>query len=82
MLRTAKLAGENWYLRSEQRGRADGLVRYELHCVPEGATAPVLLEVLCAVIPGPERCRAPGGERSYARLDRAADEQCSPDALR
>lgn len=80
VLRTAKLAGAAWYLRGEQRGRADGLVRYDIRCIPEGLPQPRDVAIVCSSIPGPDRCATEQASRRYSRLDQAAGAQCSTPA--
>jgi hypothetical protein len=74
VLRTARLAGENWYLREEVRGLSDGSARYHVRCVPEGAAARDVT-IQCAQQAGPDRCSS--AQRSFARLDQAAAQSCS-----
>jgi hypothetical protein len=74
VLRTARLAGENWYLRQEENGRGDGRTRYHVRCVPErGAARDITIE--CAQQASPDRCSS--GQRSFARLDQAAAQSCA-----
>ena len=74
VLRTARLAGENWYLREEERGRDDGRTRYHIRCVPEGASASDIT-IECAQQASPDRCLS--AQQSFARLDQAAARSCS-----
>ena len=76
VLRTAKLAGEEWYLREEVRGQPDGLARYHIRCVPPNAK-PRDITILCAALPGPNRCYLKDAQQGFARLDRAAGKHCS-----
>jgi hypothetical protein len=77
VLRTAQLAGEDWYLREEVRGSPDGLVRYRIRCVPEEGGARDVT-ILCASQAGPDRCRVENASQRYSRLDRAAAAECVP----
>ena len=74
VLRTAHLAGANWYLRGEERGGDDGRIRYHVRCVPENASARDIT-VECAQQAGPDRCSSV--QRTFARLDQAAAQLCS-----
>jgi hypothetical protein len=74
VLRTARLAGENWYLRREENGRSDGRTRYHVRCVPEGGSARDIT-IECAQQASPERCSS--ARRTFARLDQAAAQSCS-----
>lgn len=78
VLRTAPLAGENWYLREEDRGGRDGLTRYHIRCAPEeGGSRDVT--IACASQTGPNRCSVENSDHGYARLDRAAAAECRQD---
>lgn len=78
ILRTARLAGENWYLRAEEHDADQALVRYALRCLtpPQAPLRDVL--VSCRNMPGPKRCfvgeSAQGDELD--RLDRLAERSC------
>jgi Domain of unknown function (DUF4124) len=74
VLRTARLAGENWYLRQEEHGRSDGRTRYHIRCVPEGASARDIT-IECAQQASPDRCSR--AQQSFSRLDQAAAQSCS-----
>jgi Domain of unknown function (DUF4124) len=74
VLRTARLAGENWYLREEERGRSDGRTRYRVRCVPQGASARDIT-IECAPYASPDRCSI--AQQRFARLDQAAAQSCS-----
>lgn len=77
VLRTAKLAGETWYLHEETAGAADGSTEYSVRCIPEGATAPRDLTITCASDAGPNRCRATDTNRGFPRLAAAATQHCA-----
>jgi hypothetical protein len=74
VLRTAKLAGETWYLRDEERG-PDGITRYQIRCVPKDkASRDVVIQ--CQALAGPNRCFVSDPAQGLPRLDRAAAKQC------
>ena len=75
VLRTAQLAGDDWYLRDEERGRPDGSTRYSVRCVPEKGP-PRDITVQCASLAGPNRCYVIDPEQGFPRLDRAAAKHC------
>lgn len=77
VLRTAKLAGEDWYLREQESG-AEGRTSYLLRCVPEGAP-PRDATVSCASLAGPNRCVIGDSQQGFSRLDRAAAQVCARD---
>jgi hypothetical protein len=74
VLRTAKLAGETWYLRDEERG-ASGVTRYQIRCVPEGKPAHDVV-IQCQALAGPNRCFVSNPDQGFSRLDRAAAKHC------
>ncbi|HEX7114701.1 MAG TPA: DUF4124 domain-containing protein [Steroidobacter sp.] len=78
VLRTARLAGDTWYLRGESHpdGR-DGLARYDIRCIPEGVREPRDIVVSCSRQHGPNRCFVDNPERGFARLVLAAVAHCS-----
>jgi hypothetical protein len=75
VLRTAKLAGETWYLRDEERSAKDGLTRYRIRCVLEGKPARDVL-IQCQALAGPNRCFVSNPQQGFPRLDRAAAKHC------
>ncbi|MGH8177679.1 MAG: DUF4124 domain-containing protein [Steroidobacter sp.] len=77
VLRTAKLAGESWYLREAEHGHADGLTRYHIRCVPEDAPSARDITILCSSLAGPNRCYVADPQQGFARLDRAAAKHCA-----
>jgi Domain of unknown function (DUF4124) len=77
VLRTAKLAGEIWYLRNEGARQPDGVTRYDIRCVPEGASQSKDITVTCASLPGPNRCYLSDPGKGFPRLDRAAAQHCA-----
>jgi hypothetical protein len=75
VLRTAKLAGETWYLREEERNAKDGVTRYQIRCVSEGKPARDVV-IQCHALAGPNRCFVSNPQQGFPRLDRAAVKQC------
>lgn len=75
VLRTAKLAGEYWYLREQEPG-VEGRTLYRIRCAPEGGPARDVT-VSCASLAGPNRCVIGGSQQGFPRLDRAAAKVCA-----
>jgi hypothetical protein len=77
VLRTAKLAGETWYLRMEGSRKQDGSTPYGIRCIPPGAVEARDITVICSSQMGPNRCYVSDPRQgSYSRLDRAAAKHC------
>jgi len=77
VMRTARLAGETWYLRSENRGGQDGATRYGIRCMNKNTSKARDITVTCAALGGPNRCFLSDPERGHPGLDRAATTYCS-----
>lgn len=77
VLRSAKVAGNDWYLRDAGKPQPDGSTRYEVRCVPEGARAMREVVVVCSGQAGPNRCTTMGTSAAFARLDLAAAQTCA-----
>ena len=75
--RTARMAGETWYLRDETRDTSSGITKYLVRCVPEGAPKSRDLLVTCSSEAGPNRCYLADPQRGFARLAQAAASNCS-----
>jgi hypothetical protein len=75
--RTARLAGDSWYLRDETREPGSGLTKYLVRCIPEGARDSVDVLVTCSGEAGPNRCYLADPQRGFPRLAPAAAAQCS-----
>lgn len=54
--RTARLAGDTWYLRDETRDSGSGLTKYLVRCIPEGVRESLDVLVTCSGEAGPNRC--------------------------
>lgn len=77
VLRTAKLAGETWYLREESARQPDGLTRYGIRCLPSSPGPARDITITCSSQAGPNRCYLSTPAQGYARLDHAAARHCS-----
>jgi len=75
--RTARMAGDTWYLRDETRDANSGITKYIVRCIPEGALKPNDITVTCAGEAGPNRCYAADPQHGFARLAQAAAGKCS-----
>jgi hypothetical protein len=75
--RTAKLAGETWYLRVEGSRQQDGLTRYGVRCIPHGALEGRDITVICSSQAGPNRCYVSNPQQGFSRLDSAAAKHCA-----
>lgn len=75
--RTARLAGDTWYLRDETRDTGSGLTKYLVRCMPEGSREIVDILVTCASEAGPNRCYLADPQKGFPRLAPAAAAQCA-----
>jgi Domain of unknown function (DUF4124) len=75
--RTARLAGDTWYLRDETRDSGSGLTKYLVRCIPEGAREAKDIFVSCSSEAGPNRCYLADPQHGFPRLAQAAAAQCS-----
>jgi uncharacterized protein DUF4124 len=75
--RTARMAGETWYLRDEIRGSNVGITSYLVRCIPEGAAKSHDIMVTCVGEAGPNRCYLDDPQHGFARLAQAAAGHCS-----
>lgn len=75
--RTARLAGETWYMRSETRDAEAGITKYLVRCIPPGAKQANDIVVTCSSLAGPNRCYFADPQRGFPRLATAALSQCS-----
>jgi hypothetical protein len=76
VMKTAKLTGTTWYLRSETR-QADDARRYDVRCIWEGVRDTRDVAVFCAATAGPQRCSDAARARFFPRLDAAAASYCA-----
>jgi hypothetical protein len=75
--RTARLAGETWYLRDETRDAGSGLTKYLVRCIPQGAREPLDILLTCSSDAGPNRCYLGDPQHGFPRLASAAGDHCS-----
>ena len=75
--RTARMAGETWYLRDETRDTDSGITKYLVRCIPEGALKSRDILLTCSSEAGPNRCYLSDPQRGFPRLAQAAAGNCS-----
>jgi hypothetical protein len=75
--RTARLAGDSWYLRDETRDSGSGVTKYLVRCIPRGAGEANDVLVSCSSEAGPNRCFLADPQHGFPRLAQAAAAQCS-----
>jgi len=75
--RTARMAGDTWYLRDETRDTNAGITKYLVRCIPEGARKSNDIMVTCSSEAGPNRCYLADPQRGFSRLAQAAASNCS-----
>lgn len=75
--RTARLAGDTWYLRDETRNSDTGLTKYLVRCIPEGAREFRDVLISCSGEAGPNRCYLADPQHGFSRLAPAAAAQCA-----
>ncbi len=75
--RTARLAGDTWYLRDEARNPDAGTTRYVVRCIPKGVRKPLDIVVTCSSEAGPNRCYLGDPQRGFPRLAQAAASHCA-----
>jgi hypothetical protein len=75
--RTARLAGDTWYLRDETRDSGSGVTKYLVRCIPEGAGEMRDILVACSSEAGPNRCYLADPQHGFPRLAQAAAAQCA-----
>lgn len=77
VLRTARLAGDTWYLRDEMRDPGSGLTKYFVRCIPEGAREFLDILLTCSSEASPDRCYLAEPQKGFPRLAAAAAAHCS-----
>jgi hypothetical protein len=77
VLRTARLAGDSWYLREERYRREDALTAYAIRCFQAGTRKTRDIMLMCSAQSGPNRCYQGDSHQGYARLDKAAASYCT-----
>ncbi|HKU14715.1 MAG TPA: DUF4124 domain-containing protein [Steroidobacteraceae bacterium] len=75
--RTARLAGDTWYLREETREVSGGVTKYLVRCIPEGAREARDIFVNCSSEAGPNRCYLGDPQHGFPRLAQAAAGHCA-----
>jgi hypothetical protein len=75
--RTARLAGDTWYMRDETRDTESGITKYLVRCIPEGAVKANDIVVTCSSTASPNRCYLADPQRGFPRLAQAAANHCS-----
>ena len=75
--RTARLAGETWYLRDETRDMGAGVTKYLVRCMPGDAREAQDVFVSCTSEAGPNRCYLSDPQHGFPRLAQAAAAQCA-----
>jgi len=75
--RTARLAGETWYMRDETRDAEAGITKYLVRCIPQDAPKSHDIVVTCSSEAGPNRCYLGDPQRGFPRLAAAAASHCS-----
>lgn len=75
--RTARLAGETWYMRDETRDADAGITKYLVRCIPENAPKSNDIMVTCSSGAGPNRCYLADPQRGFPRLAQAAASYCA-----
>lgn len=76
VLRTARLAGDTWYLRYEQYEREGALTKYAVRCFQSGSRKTRDIVLMCVAQAGPNRCYQGDPQQGFARLDKAAAKYC------
>jgi hypothetical protein len=74
--RTARLAGDTWYLRDETRDADSGLTKYLVRCIPESVHESLDILVTCSRETGANRCYLADPQRGFPRLAPAAAAYC------
>jgi hypothetical protein len=75
--RTARLAGDTWYLRDENREPGSGLTKYVVRCIPPGVRELRDILVTCSSESGPNRCYLSDPLHGFPRLAPAAAAHCA-----
>lgn len=77
VLRTARMAGETWYLRDERYQRDEGRTEYAVRCFEKGSRKTRDITLMCSALAGPNRCHQGDPQQGVARLDAAAAKYCA-----
>jgi hypothetical protein len=77
VMKAAKLSGDTWYLRGQNKVISDGATRYDIRCIWDGARKTRDVTVTCAAAAGALRCSAPSHTRAFDQLEAAAASSCA-----
>jgi len=77
VMRTARMAGETWYLREERYQRDDGRTEYAVRCFDKGSRKTRDITLMCSAMAGPNRCYQRDSQQGFGRLDQAAAKYCA-----
>jgi hypothetical protein len=75
--RTARLAGDTWYVRDEMRNVSEGATKYLIRCIPPGVRESRDILVTCSSEAGPNRCFLADPQHGFPRLANAAVNHCA-----
>lgn len=76
VLATAKITGEDWYMRDTGQTLPDGSVRYQVRCIPAGARIMREVVVTCTGSTEQSRCTSDAQSKPHSRFDFAANDAC------
>ena len=74
--RTARLAGDTWYLRAESREIGSDRTKYLVRCIPEGVREALDIVLSCSSEAGANRCYLSDPQQGFPRLAPAATAHC------
>ena len=77
VVRTARLAGETWYVREERYMRDSAVTAYGIRCFQKGARETRDIILRCSTQAGPNRCYLRNPQQGFAKLDKAAASYCA-----
>jgi hypothetical protein len=77
VLKTAKRAGDTWYLRDQKKATGDDATHYALRCIWRDVRETRDVDVTCLAASGLQRCSAAGGQRAFDTLESVAASVCA-----
>jgi Domain of unknown function (DUF4124) len=77
VMRTARLAGETWYVREEHYVRDAAVTAYGIRCFQKEARETRDIILKCSTQAGPNRCYLQNPQQGFAKLDKAASSYCA-----
>jgi hypothetical protein len=77
VLRTARMAGETWYLREERYDPDAGRTAYDVRCFQSGSRKTRDITLMCSALAGANRCYQSDPQQGFGRLDKAAAKYCA-----